>query len=174
MKEFGFRHLPIVSGKQLKGLVSLRDILVKTSAGSARSPERLRARSIRTLAENQVSLFHGQDEGKFHHPVGQGKAQHEFFGLFPVAQPLAPSAEQQPAARLRVGRIQGIRQQGTPGEKVEKVGDFLLISLHESFALVFAFRMPLDFVFGLVLERVRIGLGSLREIFGSSAGWMSL
>ncbi len=33
MKEFGFRHLPIVSGKQLKGLVSLRDILVKTSAG---------------------------------------------------------------------------------------------------------------------------------------------
>jgi CBS domain-containing protein len=32
MKEFGFRHLPIVSGKQLKGLVSLRDILVKTMA----------------------------------------------------------------------------------------------------------------------------------------------
>ena len=32
MKEFGFRHLPIVSGKQLKGLVSLRDILIKASA----------------------------------------------------------------------------------------------------------------------------------------------
>jgi CBS domain-containing protein len=32
MKEFGFRHLPIVSGKQLKGLISLRDILVKTTA----------------------------------------------------------------------------------------------------------------------------------------------
>jgi CBS domain-containing protein len=32
MKEFGFRHLPIVSGKQLKGLVSLRDILLKTSS----------------------------------------------------------------------------------------------------------------------------------------------
>jgi CBS domain-containing protein len=32
MKEFGFRHLPIVSGKQLKGLVSLRDLLLKTSA----------------------------------------------------------------------------------------------------------------------------------------------
>ena len=32
MKEFGFRHLPIVSGKELKGLVSLRDLLIKTSA----------------------------------------------------------------------------------------------------------------------------------------------
>jgi CBS domain-containing protein len=31
MKEFGFRHLPIVSGKELKGLVSLRDLLLKTS-----------------------------------------------------------------------------------------------------------------------------------------------
>ena len=32
MKEFGFRHLPIVSGKELKGLVSLRDLLVKISS----------------------------------------------------------------------------------------------------------------------------------------------
>jgi CBS domain-containing protein len=32
MKEFGFRHLPIVNGKELKGLVSLRDLLVKTSS----------------------------------------------------------------------------------------------------------------------------------------------
>jgi CBS domain-containing protein len=32
MKEFGFRHLPIVSGKELKGLVSLRDLLLKSSA----------------------------------------------------------------------------------------------------------------------------------------------
>jgi CBS domain-containing protein len=31
MKEFGFRHLPIVSGKELKGLVSLRDLLLKTT-----------------------------------------------------------------------------------------------------------------------------------------------
>ena len=30
MKEFGFRHLPITEGKQLKGLVSLRDILLRT------------------------------------------------------------------------------------------------------------------------------------------------
>jgi CBS domain-containing protein len=29
MREFGFRHLPIVEGKQLKGLVSLRDVLLK-------------------------------------------------------------------------------------------------------------------------------------------------
>jgi len=36
MKEFGFRHLPIVSGKQLKGLVSLRDLLLKTT-GKAQS-----------------------------------------------------------------------------------------------------------------------------------------
>ena len=28
MREFGFRHLPITDGKQLKGLVSLRDILL--------------------------------------------------------------------------------------------------------------------------------------------------
>ena len=32
MKEFGFRHLPIVSGKELKGLVSLRDLLLKTQS----------------------------------------------------------------------------------------------------------------------------------------------
>jgi len=29
MREFGFRHLPIIDGKQLKGLVSLRDILLR-------------------------------------------------------------------------------------------------------------------------------------------------
>jgi CBS domain-containing protein len=28
MREFGFRHLPIVDGKDLKGLVSLRDVLI--------------------------------------------------------------------------------------------------------------------------------------------------
>ena len=29
MREFGFRHLPIVEGKQLKGLISVRDVLMK-------------------------------------------------------------------------------------------------------------------------------------------------
>ena len=29
MREFGFRHLPICDGKELKGLVSLRDILLR-------------------------------------------------------------------------------------------------------------------------------------------------
>ena len=29
MREFGFRHLPIVDGKELKGLVSLRDVLLR-------------------------------------------------------------------------------------------------------------------------------------------------
>jgi len=29
MREFGFRHLPITDGKQLKGLVSLRDLLLR-------------------------------------------------------------------------------------------------------------------------------------------------
>jgi len=33
MREFGFRHLPICEGKQVKGLVSLRDVLLKSSAG---------------------------------------------------------------------------------------------------------------------------------------------
>lgn len=28
MKEFGFRHLPIVDGRELKGLISLRDVLM--------------------------------------------------------------------------------------------------------------------------------------------------
>ena len=32
MHEFGFRHLPIVEGKELKGLISLRDILMRQAA----------------------------------------------------------------------------------------------------------------------------------------------
>jgi len=32
MSEFGFRHLPIVDGKELKGLVSLRDVLMRQAA----------------------------------------------------------------------------------------------------------------------------------------------
>ncbi len=32
MREFGFRHLPIVDGKDLKGLVSLRDVLMHQTA----------------------------------------------------------------------------------------------------------------------------------------------
>jgi CBS domain-containing protein len=32
MREFGFRHIPITDGKELKGLVSLRDILLKVVA----------------------------------------------------------------------------------------------------------------------------------------------
>src|SRR5689334_9538218 len=32
MKEFGFRHLPICEGKRLMGLVSLRDILLRSAA----------------------------------------------------------------------------------------------------------------------------------------------
>jgi CBS domain-containing protein len=29
MREFGFRHLPIVDGKQLHGMISLRDLLLR-------------------------------------------------------------------------------------------------------------------------------------------------
>lgn len=32
MREFGFRHLPIVEGKELRGLVSLRDVLLHHAA----------------------------------------------------------------------------------------------------------------------------------------------
>ena len=32
MREFGFRHLPITDGKQIKGLVSLRDLLLRAIA----------------------------------------------------------------------------------------------------------------------------------------------
>ncbi len=40
MREFGFRHLPIVEGKELKGLVSLRDILMRRAAELERSSQR--------------------------------------------------------------------------------------------------------------------------------------
>ncbi len=32
MHEFGFRHLPIIEGKELKGLVSLRDVVMHQAA----------------------------------------------------------------------------------------------------------------------------------------------
>jgi len=40
MREFGFRHLPIVDGKELKGLVSLRDVLMHQAAEIERQSRR--------------------------------------------------------------------------------------------------------------------------------------
>jgi CBS domain-containing protein len=40
MREFGFRHLPIVDGKELKGLVSLRDVLMHQAAELERQARR--------------------------------------------------------------------------------------------------------------------------------------
>lgn len=40
MREFGFRHLPIVDGKELKGLVSLRDVLMHQVAEIERQTRR--------------------------------------------------------------------------------------------------------------------------------------
>lgn len=40
MHEFGFRHLPIVDGNELKGLVSLRDIVVHQAAELERRSRR--------------------------------------------------------------------------------------------------------------------------------------
>jgi CBS domain-containing protein len=40
MNEFGFRHLPIVEGKQLRGLVSLRDVLMHQAAEMQRQARR--------------------------------------------------------------------------------------------------------------------------------------
>lgn len=40
MREFGFRHLPIVEGKQVKGLVSLRDVLMHQAAEMEREVRR--------------------------------------------------------------------------------------------------------------------------------------
>ena len=40
MREFGFRHLPIVDGKQLHGLVSLRDVLMHQAAEIERQARR--------------------------------------------------------------------------------------------------------------------------------------
>ena len=40
MREFGFRHLPIVDGKQLTGLVSLRDVLMHQTAEMERQARR--------------------------------------------------------------------------------------------------------------------------------------
>jgi len=40
MREFGFRHLPIVDGRELKGLVSLRDVLIHHAAEIGRNARR--------------------------------------------------------------------------------------------------------------------------------------
>jgi CBS domain-containing protein len=40
MREFGFRHLPVVDGKELKGVVSLRDVLMHQSAELQRDTRR--------------------------------------------------------------------------------------------------------------------------------------
>lgn len=40
MREFGFRHLPIVDGKELKGIVSLRDVLMHQAAEMERQTRR--------------------------------------------------------------------------------------------------------------------------------------
>jgi CBS domain-containing protein len=40
MREFGFRHLPIVDGKNLKGLVSLRDVLMHQAGEIERQSRR--------------------------------------------------------------------------------------------------------------------------------------
>lgn len=40
MREFGFRHLPIVDGKDLTGLVSLRDILMHQASEIERQTRR--------------------------------------------------------------------------------------------------------------------------------------
>lgn len=41
MSEFGFRHLPIVEGKEVKGLVSLRDVLMRQAAELERQARRM-------------------------------------------------------------------------------------------------------------------------------------
>jgi CBS domain-containing protein len=41
MKEFGFRHILIVEGKQLKGLVSLRDILMRVTTARGTESQRM-------------------------------------------------------------------------------------------------------------------------------------
>jgi CBS domain-containing protein len=41
MREFGFRHLPIVDGKDIKGLVSLRDVLMHQAAEIERQARRV-------------------------------------------------------------------------------------------------------------------------------------
>lgn len=40
MEEFGFRHLPIVEGKQLKGLLSLRDVVMRHATELERGRKR--------------------------------------------------------------------------------------------------------------------------------------
>lgn len=41
MREFGFRHLPIVDGNEVKGLVSLRDVLMYQAAQIERESRRV-------------------------------------------------------------------------------------------------------------------------------------
>jgi len=41
MREFGFRHLPIVEGRELKGVVSLRDVLMRQVSEMERQARRV-------------------------------------------------------------------------------------------------------------------------------------
>ncbi len=41
MREFGFRHLPIIDGKDLKGVVSLRDVLMHQTAEMERQARKM-------------------------------------------------------------------------------------------------------------------------------------
>jgi len=41
MREFGFRHLPITDGRELKGLVSLRDLLLRYVSQKEREARRV-------------------------------------------------------------------------------------------------------------------------------------
>ena len=41
MHEFGFRHLPLVDGKELKGLVSLRDVVLQQAAELKKQSQRV-------------------------------------------------------------------------------------------------------------------------------------
>jgi CBS domain-containing protein len=40
MHEFGFRHLPIVEGRELKGLISLRDVVLQQAGELKRQSQR--------------------------------------------------------------------------------------------------------------------------------------
>ena len=54
MREFGFRHLPIVDGKELKGLVSSRDILLRYISQQEAEQRRIGRLAAQTSGEGRL------------------------------------------------------------------------------------------------------------------------
>ena len=158
MKEFGFRHLPIVSGKELKGLVSLRDLLLKTSVetvGRVKCRCRFQFERWRRI---RSPCCGGKANGNSTTAPAQRNPQHEFLRPFPTTNPLIFRAEQYPAADFSVCAVELREWERPRAQKIQKLRNFFLVGLDVLFAIFLAFRMLLDFALGLVFDFIGVAL----------------